>query len=466
MLSRPPARWPVLSLVLAATLLAAGCGTVDIDQALRDTDARTAAFTRGDLSLARTPEQRAARAALADSLLSAPLSEDDAVRLALVNSPALQALLAERWAELAAADQAGRPVNPLFKFERLRLGDELEIGRLLSVGLVDLLLLPQRLSLSKSLSEQARLQLAASVVDQVTQVRQAWVRAVAAGQSLAYAKQVAEAADAGAELARRMQQAGNFSRLQQARQQVFEADAGIQRTQAEQAAVASREALVRVLGLDDAQAARLVLPPRLPELPRKLRDALALAADAGSQRIDLQLARARLDAAAKSQGLDLVPSFVDAELGGRHDSVFAGDTRATRSGWELDIRLPLFDLGTSRRDALDAQALAALNRYQATARGAASQLREDYAGYRSAWALAQRHRDEILPLRQRIAEENLLRYNGMLIGVFELLAETREQIAGVRAAIDAEQQFWLADAALAASLIGRPPTSTTTFETP
>jgi outer membrane protein TolC len=50
----------------------------------------------------------------------------------------------------------------------------------------------------------------------------------------------------------------------------------------------------------------------------------------------------------------------------------------------------------------------------------------------------------------------VLRYNGMLIGVFELLAETREQIAAVIAAIDAQQQFWLADAALSSTLIGKP----------
>jgi len=36
-----------------------------------------------------------------------------------------------------------------------------------------------------------------------------------------------------------------------------------------------------------------------------------------------------------------------------------------------------------------------------------------------------------------------------------LLADTKEQIAGVRAAIDAEQQFWLADAALQAAHMGR-----------
>ena len=61
-----------------------------------------------------------------------------------------------------------------------------------------------------------------------------------------------------------------------------------------------------------------------------------------------------------------------------------------------------------------------------------------------------------MPLRKTMAEENLLRYNGMLIGVFELLAEMREQITSVMAAINAQQQFWLADAALAASVIGKP----------
>ena len=61
-----------------------------------------------------------------------------------------------------------------------------------------------------------------------------------------------------------------------------------------------------------------------------------------------------------------------------------------------------------------------------------------------------------MPLRQAMADENLLRYNGMLIGVFELLAEARDQVASVSNAINAQQQFWLADAALAASVIGKP----------
>ncbi|RYE54785.1 MAG: transporter, partial [Hyphomicrobiales bacterium] len=70
--------------------------------------------------------------------------------------------------------------------------------------------------------------------------------------------------------------------------------------------------------------------------------------------------------------------------------------------------------------------------------------------------IARHYRDEIVPLRQSMADENVLRYNGMLIGVFELLAEARDQISSVTNAINAQQQFWLADAALAASVIGKP----------
>ena len=444
----------------AALALLAGCASVDVDEVLQESNAGAAQFTQGRLEISRTREQADRRAALAEALLAKPLSQDDAVRLALANSPTLQALIAENWASIAAANQLGRMPNPIFTFERMRLGDELEIGRLLSIGLVDLVLLPQRLSISRSQVDQAKVQLTGTVVDQVTLVRQAWVRAVAAGQLLRYAEQVHESAQASAELARRMQQVGNFSRLQRQRQQVFYADATTQLASARHATTAAREELVRALGLTDAQAGKLQLAQRLPDLPEAPREAREVARTASEQRLDVRIARAQLDAAGKSQGINLLSTFIDVELGGRHDTVFddAQGTSSTRRGFELDITLPLFDWGSARRDLLNAQSLAAVNRYDATVRGATSQLREGYSAYRTAYDIARHYRDEIVPLRQAMADENVLRYNGMLIGVFELLAEARDQIAGVLNAIGAQQQFWLADAALSASVIGRPTT--------
>jgi outer membrane protein TolC len=100
--------------------------------------------------------------------------------------------------------------------------------------------------------------------------------------------------------------------------------------------------------------------------------------------------------------------------------------------------------------------LAAANTLEATLHEAASALRETYSAYRTAYDVSAFYRDEVLPLQEVIAEENVLRYNGMLIGVFELLADSRRQVAIVVDAIDAEAQFWMADAAMQATLVGKP----------
>jgi len=96
----------------------------------------------------------------------------------------------------------------------------------------------------------------------------------------------------------------------------------------------------------------------------------------------------------------------------------------------------------------------ALERARETAVNARSEVREAYAMQQSQYAIARHLRDEVVPLKQRISEENQYRYNGMLIGVFELLADARSQIASVNAAIEAQRDFWLADADMRMALAG------------
>jgi outer membrane protein TolC len=448
-----------LAAIAATAALVAACAAPDIDSAVQEANRAAPQFTGGSLELSRTDQQRQAREQLSEQLLAKRLGMDDAVRLALANSPALQALVAQSWSDLADANQFGRIANPVFTFEHLRVGDATEIGRLLSFGLLDLLTLPRRLAIAGNQESQVKTRLGIDVVDQISQVRAAWVRAVAAQQSLTYAQQVKQSAEAGAELARRMQLVGNFTKLQRARQQAFYADATTQLALAQQTTVATREELGRALGLDEQQFAALKLPERLPDLPKSPREPLDVSAAAMQQRLDLQLARLQLDVAGKAQGLKLANSLFDTELGIRHDTLFPNESsggRETHNGYELGIRLPIFDWGQAQRAAMNAQSLAAANRYDSVARAASSHLRQSYAAYRTAYDVARHYRDEIVPLRKAISDENVLRYNGMLIGVFELLADSRDQIASVRAAIDAMQQFWLADAGLSATVIGKP----------
>ena len=84
--------------------------------------------------------------------------------------------------------------------------------------------------------------------------RLAWVQAVAANEKLRYAERVHVSAEAGAELAQRMQAAGNFSRLAQLREKAFHSEAITSLAQARLQAAEQREQLTRLMGLSGAQS--------------------------------------------------------------------------------------------------------------------------------------------------------------------------------------------------------------------
>jgi len=105
---------------------------------------------------------------------------------------------------------------------------------------------------------------------------------------------------------------------------------------------------------------------------------------------------------------------------------------------------------------MSARSLSAVNGLEKITREVSSHLREAYSGYRSSYDLAKHYRDEVVPLQQLISDENVLNYNGMIIGVFELLEDSRSQIVAVQSSIQANRQFWIADATLRSSMIGRP----------
>ena len=444
--------------ILLSVVTLSGCAKVNFDDSVARVNKDAADFTEGRLSLAQNTEQRTALQSRAAELLTKPLSQSNAVQLALANSSALQALLARNWSDMTNAAQSGRIANPVLSFERMSFRDEVELTQVLSFGLLDVLTLPQRYRMAQHRIEQGQLRLTIEVVELVGQVRQAWVTAVAAQQHRNYAEQVHEAAEVSAELARRMQLAGNFNRLQRVRQQVFYSDAATQLAEARQAAISSREQLIRLLGLSESQAEKLSLPEVLPELPKTPRTPEEVSHAANEGRLDIKLASSALQAATKAQGVNLATSLTDIELGIRHERISNdnSDNDISGNGYDISLRLPVFDWGDMQRQGMNADTLAAANRLEATIHAAGSELRESYAVYRTAYDVSKHYRDEVIPLSRIISEENVLRYNGMLIGVFELLAETREQIHTVIAAISAQKQFWLANAALHAAVIGHP----------
>lgn len=305
-------------------------------------------------------------ATVVNELLKPPLSAEAALRIALLNNPGLQVSLASAGVSLSDTVRAGSPAK---------------------------LKAQQYLTL---LSAQAR---------------RAWIEAVAAAQSARYLLDAQEASQAAGELARRMTQVGNMSKLQQAREQALLSEATVQLARAQQAAFNAREKLIVVLGLWGEQT-RFELPSQLPELPPQAQDLPDVESRVLRERLDLRLAQAQWQ------------------------RQLAGPRPTSADG-----------LWDALRDSARVRELAVKTR---------SEARQVYNNYRTAYDVARHYQGEVVPLRKFINDEIVLRYNGMLLSVFDLLADTRAQVLSVNSAIEAQRDFWLAEADLQTLLAGAP----------
>jgi outer membrane protein TolC len=436
-------------LYAACLALLSGCASVAPDGGF-DAVARVAqAHTGAQARVARDPAASRELQESVRQLLAAPLDMDGAVRVALLANPALQASYWEVGIAQADLVQATRLPNPGFDIKRLAAGGALEIERTLTFNLADLLTRPLAARLEKRRFEQVKLEIAARIERHALDTRRTWVEAVAAGQALEYARSVAAASEASAELAARMARAGNLSQLDLAREQLHQAEAGAALARAEREAARAREVLTRLLGLS-GPGLGYTLPAHLPELPEQPAALPDVERVALAQRLDVQAAKLALDATAADLGLTRTTRFIDAlDLAAVNRSTTG---LPTAHGYELTVSVPLFDWGGARVAKAEAIYMAALQRVADSAAGARSEARDAWLGYRNAYDLARQYRDTVIPLRKRIGREVLLRYNGMLASPQELLADAREQAGAVSAYIDALKSFWLAQATLEGAL--------------
>jgi outer membrane protein TolC len=448
------------ALMVAVALLAlAGCASLSGDAGFSKVEQAVKDRTGAETKWARSDSDADGVRGRVRELLAQPLGPTEAVQIALLNNPGLQASYAEVGIAEADLVQASRWRGPTFSFARLRRADETEIERGAFFDVLGLLTIPLSTRASESRLQATQNRAAAEALRVALHTRKAWFQAVAAQETARYMAQVKDAAEASAELARRMAGVGNFPKLTQAREQAFYAETTAQFARAQHNATAARERLARLMGLWGEDIA-FQLPDRLPELPKALREGGGLEAQAIAQRLDVQGARSDADSLARSLGLTRVTRFVNLLEVGVLSKSETG--RPRQRGWEIEVGLPLFDFGGARVARAERLYMQAVNRTVEAAIDARSEVREAYSSYRTAFDVARHYRDEIVPLRKRISEEVLLRYNGMLMSVFELLADSREQVAAVNGYIESARDFWIAESDLQMALTGRSPGMQTT----
>jgi outer membrane protein TolC len=425
-----------------ALVVTSGCAGEITKEGLGNVSQLTQEATGQSVTWVRNADQAKSVKAEKLRLLSKPLSSDSTVRIALLNNREIQAALSD--VGIAAADlaQAQRPANPGFSYGRLKRGDEIEIERSFGLNLISILTVPIRTDIEKRRFERTKLATAQRIIALIAEARAAYFSAVGAAEITDYTTKIGESIRARADLARRMRQTGNFSKLNFLRDQVLHAETAAQLRHARNKEFVARERLARLLGLWGTDL-KFKLPRRLPNLPNTLAERTNLENKAMSDRLDIRMARAEISSLAKSLGLTQATRFVNVLELSYLDNSETG--LPDQTGYEIHLEIPLFDWGDAKEAKAESLYLKAVNQLAARAVEARSQVRLAHAGYQANYNLARHYRDEIVPLRQQISEEMVYLYNGMLISIFDLLADTRDQIAAVVRAIEAKREFWLAE---------------------
>ena len=439
---------------MLVSFVLAGCAAVQRD--VHFPDVREAVGTRLGSTIAwnRDSEQDQRAQAAVRRLLQQELSAETAVQIALLNNRRLQANYESLGIAQADLVEAGLLENPAFSIT-LYSGHAGTITEASVVqDFVGVVSLSARKRVGEAAAERTALEVANNVIDLARQVQAQYFTVVGDAQALELTRQVVDATEAAAELAQRQRSAGNLSQRDQSLQQAFYAQMLLESAQAETHLVSDRERLNRLMGVWGHDTGWKI-PTRLPTVPDALPSLEQVEAQAITQRLDLAAARKSADAAAQALNLTkqlryLGPLGIGVAYKREPGSEkFIGPT--------VELGLPIFNQGQAAVARAEAELARSEDRVAALAVDVRSEAREARSRVAAAQEVVRHFRDVMLPLQQTIVSETLRLYNGMLVGVYDLLLAKQAQIQTARQYVSANKEFWLAWTDLEIALGGMVP---------
>lgn len=391
------------------------------------------------------------------------LDAETAVQVALLNNKGLQAAYADLGESGADAWQSTMLINPAVSVGLTGIGTPgLEAFKTVEGAVVSNILAlathNRDVAIADTRFRQAQLTAALKTLELAAESRRAWIKAVAAFETVGQLERAQAAADAASELAQKLGETGAMAKGSQAREHVFNAELAAQSAQARLAARLAKQELTRLMGLWGSDL-DYQIPNSLPPLPKTTVKRDAIEAEALVSRVDLQVAKLELEASAKSYGLTEATRYVtDFEIltGFESERAIEDHKRKvdTTGKVELGFVLPIFDSGKARLRKAELAYMRAANLLAEKAVNVRSEARSAYEAYRSDYEIARHYRDSVVPLRTKVEEESLLTYNGMISNTFELLTDTRDKINSILLSVNAKRDFWLAEANLAPAIYG------------
>ena len=432
--------------ILFAVMLA-GCESAPKDSGFSDVKQLARERAGAEIQRSSPSADNAEIESTVNQMLAHELSPDQAVQIALLKNPSLQAVYSRL--DIARADliQAGLLKNPVFdasvRFpDRAPRGPDVELS--ISQEFIDLLLMPLRSKLAAAEFEEAKIEVAGAVVDRARpETRRAYYTLAGSQQMLALHQRAVEAMRLSAETAQHLRDAGNLNDLNLATEQAAYEQGRVELDTAAAEVEQNRLALAQSMGIDGGRifsiAAELADPVEVPGVDE-------LEAQAQSQRLDLRAAKQALSVAKHSAKLTQTTGWLSSASLGVDTERMPDGQHVT--GPTFSFPIPLFDFGQAARLRADAEWTQAAWQYQALRFQVASDVRMSAAKMSESRARYEHLHAAIVPLRLKIAQESLLQYNGMLMDVLQLLNARQLHFEARRNAIAALRDYWIARAEL------------------
>jgi cobalt-zinc-cadmium efflux system outer membrane protein len=392
-----------------------------------------------------------------DSLLKTKLTADEAVQIALLNNRELQAVYSDLGVAQADLVQAGLLNNPIFEaaIKFPTSGGQANLELITVMNFLDVFYMPLRKRVAGTRFEEAKLRVTGAVLDFAAQARTAFYLHLANEQMLELRQTIVQAQNASLEVARRLNEAGNITDLDLARERALAEAGKLALRSAEIAVRQSREQLNNLMGLWGKNTEWQV-DGRLPAIPGEAMQTDDIERLALSRSLNLSHARQRIVVAGEQLGFNkttaLIPELHLGPFGERNEG-------AWEVGPVLEFPIPLFDQGQARVGRAAADLRRTQQEYYALAirvRSTARAVRDRMEGLRDR---ALYYRDILLPLHERIVNESQLQYNAMQLGPIQLLRAKEQQIETAVVYIEALRDYWLAQVDIGQLLGGRLPTS-------
>ncbi len=433
----------------AIALLLASCVTVKPDAG--NGDVLQALTQRGGPAVEWRAQPATADDARTAAMLQDELTADEAVAIATMNNPHLQVTLAELGVARADLISASTIANPVFEFEIRFPGEPYRPYELrLAQSLIELIQLPRRRALGRAEFDVAQMRVSSEVLRFAGSVRSSYFDLLAASQHVALSRATVEAAQAAADVAIRQHKAETITDLDLENEQALYEQSKLDLARAEQRLLQAREALIRGMGLRNANA-EWRIPAAFPELPGSELDQETLERLATAQRLDVAIARRELEVARSRVPLTRLAALEETIL----DIHYEREPDGKRTvGPGIEFPIPIFNTGRAGRARSEAQFLRAKHLLNAIEAESASQLRSARSTLTESRARVDYFRDVVVPRRSRIVELTKLEHNAMLAGIFQLLQAKQNELQARRDLIEAQREYWSARINLDGTVMG------------